>query len=277
MNFYNWLVECFKAIPSSYLTESMTIFIIMIISSAYKHLKNRWKKLRVFNDKISARLKILSLKNKHQESGYLLTIVPAPEYKSKRKVKSQSKLYKSNEDETWLYIIITFIITLILGVLLKNYYPILQTILSKVLLVISILVSMNLIKIVITRRTFKATLNFILYSIPVMIYLNYFIKKLPLIINQIPSINISSISEIAYILLGIAFLFLIIVLDIFILLRILILLINKYNEKLGRNFIATTKIFDNITFCIAMIILLTALSYGFTTGLLYNYIISLSI
>ncbi|WP_239709630.1 MULTISPECIES: hypothetical protein [unclassified Mammaliicoccus] len=279
---WQWLLECIKDVPKSYVTGLFTTFIIMFAVTLYHKIFIKFDKIRKFFNfiKLSS---IINNKQVDEKNNNIIHIKKIPKfevnYKSYKVSKHSHK--ESNDDNEFLIICIIsgVVATVFLGEQLRENYLYVQKILSIILNVLALLGFAMIFKIVLTRNTYKTTINFLIITTIYILFVNYINNLLPEIVAQIPKqLNIFSMEGIAftaYTLVGIMVLLLALIFIIMFVLRIIALVIvDKYMNSISRFIIIKTGICEKTTLCLIFIIFLTGFSYLLTTGTLYEWVSS---
>ncbi|WP_142241953.1 hypothetical protein [Staphylococcus warneri] len=176
---FEWFWECVKDIPKSYVTGLLTAFLLMVLTTAYKKLINKFDKLREIVTVIRPFILLNNTIN-NKSNNKILSIERAPKIKKDYQKDSEIKVLNKKDDNDTLIILIVigFIGTIYFGEQFKDNYLYIQKLLFIILDIIAMLVFITILKIVVTRSLYKTTLNFLLVSIIYILYVNYINKLL---------------------------------------------------------------------------------------------------
>ncbi|MCY1569644.1 hypothetical protein [Staphylococcus pettenkoferi] len=193
-------------------------------------------------------------------------------------------MYKQNENDDdrvlIVYVIIGLLGTIFLGNELKDNYLYVQNLLFIILEIIALIIFILVLKIVITKNTYKTTINFLVVSGIYVLYVNYINNLLPEIVNRIPNdLSLHKLKDLlltAYTLVGLLILFLTFLFILSFIFRIIALTIEELNSNsISRFIIKRTQSCEKTVLCLVLIIVLTVISYLFTTGVIFHWLASI--
>ncbi len=266
-------MDCVKSVPSDIVTGAIISLGGILIRLAFNECSDRFFIIKKFLSNLSFAF------NKKTDSNLSYQIITSPSYRFSDKKPGTFK--KSSKDSfPFLFFVL---LGLVAGVLtLKNYQHIVQFYIYAISLFFISSGIFFIIMSAVTNKIQKSTLIFSIFSVLLSFYTYYNANILPTMVAKIPSnfglklivLNSSEFFSAVYMFLGIIATTIEIGLVIFLFLRMFVIKVDSIKStNFLQHIIIKTEMLDKFKNVLIMFIILTALSYFLTSGIVAKYAI----
>ena len=267
-DFFEWLMDCFKAIPSNVVTGLYTSLIFWMLGRIIRIVKGKNIKFRNLIERIS------SIWSSQPAISDKYTVIPSPQYEYEKR---KENFLGGQYDNVLMAI---FIVCLIIGARwLQNNYEKIQSVFyifsGGFILLSTVLILMSTF----TNRAQSSTLKYVVFSVLVSFYVGYSAFYLPELIGKMSegTILYTKISWAGiYIFLGVLYVVVEIMFVIGLLLRATFIKIDSCKStEITRKLVCKTNKLEKTGWLIFWFIMLTCVSYLLTSGILIDWIMEL--
>lgn len=277
-NVFIWFFDIFKSLPQGFVTTIINSFITMYIIKLLSWIGNYSK---IIGDILKKIQKVLRW-NSEIKATY--TVISTPVYSLNLNKKNVEKTPKNNSYLIWI-----IIIALVLSILALNFLKAYQSDVQTVIYGLSLFFIGSGVGLIITskftNKIQRSTLNFSIFGIALSFYTYYIASLIPELTSRIPDeMNLSMMFSdsinfwtLIYMLFGMFLLFLEVLFVISLFLRMFVIKIDSLKSlAITRYLISKTSHFDSALRLTILLIILTILSYLFTTGIMIDCLFKFS-